>query len=348
MINVACVKSSSYQDLWITPITSDAFSILKTTLMRTPQIGLLEQLKTDFIIVKESQEEPCQKLQSCISAIHMPNLKYSKTQKNPDSPFLDEKHHNHTSIDSISVDVESIEWSKYNIVLTINACIPNRIIEQYPKILWCYYIGENNNSIDNLIDKYDVVLNQDVMRSDLPKHSIGFPYSFLGPTTIEDINKKTLQNSLLKRGIFMEINNTKERPVKTVPLDFIEISEKTNSPIIIHNQDIIENIKGLYAAKYYVKLFGRTIRGNSVLEAISAGTLILANKNKVTYSNLILDNCHVENSSDVISKIQYYDSNPEEYNKMILSQRAILKTHYFVGPINNLIQKYKEKCFARF
>jgi hypothetical protein len=346
MVNIAVVKASSYQDLWVCPISSNALEILKTTLMRCAQIGLLELYNTEFIIVKESLEPPCQTFPSCISDNNKTNLKYSKTLKNPEVPFLDEKYHNHISIDSVSVDADSINWSKYNIVITINACIPNRIIDKYPNTLWCYYVGENDRDLDCLIGKYDVILNQDVMRDNLPNHSVGFPYTFLGPETIENINKDGLNNDVTKYGIFMEIKNTNERPVKTIPIQFSDISELTDTPIILHSQDIIENIKRLYGAKYYVKLFGSVIRGNSVLEAISAGVLVLANTNFVIYADLILDNCYVENAFDVITKIRYYDSNPEEYAQQVKLQRELLKKNYFLEPVNRLLKKFREKTLS--
>jgi len=315
-------------------------------MMRCPQIGMLEQYTTDFIIVKESFEQPCQVIASCIPDQFKKNLQYSTTLKNPSLPFLDETYHKGTSLDSISHDADSIDWNRYNIVLTVNACIPNRIIEKYPNVLWCYYVGENDGRIDTLLGKYDVILNQDVMRKNLPPYSIGFPYTYIGPQTIETINTLHLGNDPHKHGIFMEINNTQERPVKTVPNEFLEISNRTQHPIIVHNQNILENTKNIYRAKYFVKLFGRGIRGNSVLETISAGTLLLANRRLITYSDLILVKCHVETKEDVISKIQYYDEHPDEYATLIRLQRALMEKYYFKGPVKQLITKYTEKIHA--
>jgi len=41
-------------------------------------------------------------------------------------------------------------------------------------------------------------------------------------------------------------------------------------------------------------LNGRIIRGNSVIEAISANTLVLINKRKLYYNFLIPDECHIQ------------------------------------------------------
>jgi hypothetical protein len=315
--------------------------------MRCSPIGLLELAQTEFIIVKESQEPPCQVIRSCIPDQFKDNLKYSRESKNPSLPFLDETFHKDLSIDEISHSSDDIDWGQYQIVLTINACVPDRVLALYPRVLWCYYVGENDGRIDTLLGKYDVILNQDVMRSNLPAHSVGFPYTYVGPTTIEDLNRRGLDNDVSKRGIFMEINNTQERPVRTIPAAFAEIAAQTGQPIICHDQNIIANTKNLYGAKYFVKLMGRWIRGNSVMETISAGTLVLANRHLVSYADLIPVVCHVETKEDVIAKIAYFENHPEKYATLVRLQRALLEKFYYRRPLNLLIDKYKAKTMCQ-
>jgi hypothetical protein len=247
-----------------------------------------------------------------------------------------------------------------------------------------------------LLDNYDLILNQDVTHNNLPIFSIGFPYSYVGPYTIEKMNKEKLNNIRLqpsittlqtrqndkasivlddeelikfmnspikknkaksssascvssnksilnKCGIYIELNNTSERPFVNVPSGFKQISEVCKIPIILHDQDILENIKNIYNAKYFVKIYGRLVRGNGILEVISAGTLILINKKLIMYNNLIPDICHVETPDDVINKILFFENNPIEYNKVIEFQRNYLNEYYFKKPFENLINKYKYK-----
>ena len=148
---------------------------------------------------------------------------------------------------------------------------------------------------------------------------------------------------LNKCGIYIELNNTSERPFVNVPSGFKQISEVCKIPIILHDQDILENIKNIYNAKYFVKIYGRLVRGNGILEVISAGTLILINKKLIMYNNLISDICHVETPDDVINKILFFENNPIEYNKVIEFQRNYLNEYYFKKPFENLINKYKNK-----
>jgi hypothetical protein len=341
-MKIAVVKSSVYQDLWVTDITNNPYEIFKTSLVRCPPIALAEEYAAEFIIIRDTDEYPCESNKNCgLPRYLYDTFKFSKEKKNPILPFLCEKYHKDISIHSVAHDVDTIEWSKYNIVMCINTCVPERIIKKYPNILWCYWVGENDEYlVMNKVNCYDLILNQDINRISLPSFSIGFPYSYLGPNTL-----KTLFNSdsEVKEGIYMEINNTRERPVTIIPDNFLTISKETGHRVIMHSQDIIENAKNICKAKYYVKLLGRTIRGNSLLESISSGTLILADDCLVMYSDLILPECCIKSDSDVILKIKYYDANPSIYEDAIKRQREILDIKYFKGPYEKLIKKYELK-----
>lgn len=344
-MKIAVVKSQVYQDLWVCDITNDPIELYKTSMMRCPPIGLAEESKADFIIVKESYEEPCQFNKNCLPEEFKNNMKFSPVLKNPELPFLDESYHKHTNIDTVSHSLDEINWSDYSIVLCINTCIPNRIIDQHKKTLWCYWVGENNwNLMNQRIGRYDIILNQDVMRSDLPDFSVGFPYSYIGPHTMENIGKSLLEvNKIYKQGIYMEINNTQERPVVTVPDEFLRLSDNLGMKIWIHSQNILENAKRLSKSKYLVKLLGRTIRGNGLLECISAGTLILANRSLVILNSLVLPECHCETVMDICRKITYFEEYPNEYKRCVQMQRDILEKDYFKGPLEKLIEKYQQK-----
>jgi len=311
-------------------------------LMRCSPIGFLECFDTEFIIVKESMDYPCQNIKSCINSKNINSLKNNKEGKNPELLFLDETYHKDYNIESVSHDCEHIDWDKYNIIITINACVPCKITKIYTNILWCYYVGENNGGeLYNLLDGYDLILNQN-MNDTLP-NSVNIPYSFISPNTIEKMNSDYLNITSNKNGIYLEINNTQERPFLTIPIDFIHIQNVCKIPIVLHSQNIIENIKRIYQSKYFVKIYGRKIRGNGILEVISAGTLILINKNLLMYNDLISDNCHVENINDIIQKIIFFENNLTEYNSMIKMQKQLMDEKYFKEPIKNIIHKYEKK-----
>ena len=316
---IAFVKSSLYQDLWVCAPTRDPLELLKTTMMRCPAIGLAEHYAANFLIVRDAQ--PHLRHLNCIGTQHHAHLQHATHQKNPELPFLDETYHAGVSIDSVARDVDAVDWSTYQIVITVNACVPERIVRAHPAILWCYFIGENRQYMDRPIEGYHVILNQDVRRPGLPQHTIGFPYTYVGPFTLEKLYLKLFDKtpaSHHKEGIYMEINNTSERPVVTLPPEFELISQKCyDMEVRPHHQNIVTNLRRVCESKYFVKLLGRLVRGNSVVECVSAGTLILANRRLVMFADLIDERCHCETPADVIAKIHFFENHPDEYRKVV-------------------------------
>ena len=343
---IAFVKSSLYQDLWVCDITRDPLTLFRTSLMRCPAIGLADAYQADFIVVREDPGTESLRHLNCIDKSHYHNLQHANVNKNPELPFLDETYHSDRSIDSVSHNVDEIDWTKYNIVITMNACVPERIVRAHPRILWCYFIGENKQYMIEPIHGYHVILNQDVTYRQRSPKIIGFPYTCLSPFLLEKMYYSLFEKtaaSHAKDGIYMEINNTEERPVITIPSIFQHIARECHEMTIrLHSQNIVTNLKRVCESKYFVKLTGRVVRGNSIVECVSAGTLILANRRLVIFNDLIDERCHCETYADVISKIHFFERNPEEYKKVVFYQRQQLNTHYFKGPIQKLFQKYQE------
>jgi len=340
-LNIAFVKSFKYQDLWIHDITNDPFILLKTTTVRVPPLALAEKFNTDFIIIKDPSEE---------SKIfdNTDFNPFEKENKLPSLNFLHNEYHNHTDTISISHNTNDINWAKYNIVICMNMCIPSNIISKFPNILWSYYISENFNNDDtymrSVFGNYDIFLNQQVhLQSTFPSNVIGFPYSFLHPDSLKDINIKYLDNIQNKHGIFIEINNNKERPCTTILPEFKYLEDITRHNIILHNQNILENVKNIYKSKYFVKILGRVIRGNAALEAISCGSLVLINKELIMYADLIPDICNVKTPEDVSNIILKLDNNDELYKNLLQEQRERMMKYYYEEPLSKLYTQYLSK-----
>ena len=114
-----------------------------------------------------------------------------------------------------------------------------------------------------------------------------FPYTFLRGDTLFRIMHAALGREPERKGVFMEINSTKERPVRHVPDHFRPLVD-AGQPVRLHRQLIRENLTAIYDSKYFVKMGGRPIRGNSVAEAVSLGTLAVMDSREVTHRELII------------------------------------------------------------
>lgn len=334
---IALLKQEVYQDLYVCPATEkDPEAILLSSMGRVGPIGLVAELGADFYIIKEGREWETRIYRKVIPHIAK-NLHLLKTQtldklpgqgfKRPGSPYPNGR---------FAVDGREIDWGVYDIVISINVALPTDVVLRYPRTLFAYMIGEANLATGGVHFGYDVTLNQ-MARGIVAERPgrVDFPYTFVGAHTLERIMRRYLRRPSWRRGIFMEINSTAERPVTSVP-DHFKPLEATGEPILLHRQLIGENLTNLYDAKYFIKWGGRNIRGNSVAEAVSLGVLAVMNRNEVTHKELIIDECHATSMESLLSLVDRLNRDPGLYEKLKAKQRAVLQDLFFDKPLLSL------------
>lgn len=343
-MKIALVKQEVYQDLYVCPVTEkNAANILFSSMGRVGPIGLMAELDADFYIVKEEPEYETQIYRKVIPHIskHLYLLKTETLDKipgqefkQPGSPFPNGK---------FAIDCHDIDWSKYDVVISINVSLPTSVVRSYPQTLFAYMIGEANMATGSVHFGYDVTMNQ--MARGIISRKCGimdFPYTFLSSDTLQKIMQNHLGRESENKGIFMEINSTTERPVKKAPAHFQPLID-AGYEIILHKQRIFDNLKSIYDAKYFVKMGGRHIRGNSVAEAVSLGTLTIMDKNEVTHHELIIDECDVKTMDQMVSLINKLENNPDLYQELLAKQRKVLKELFFEAPVQSLVNCLEEK-----
>lgn len=341
---IALIKQEVYQDLYVCPVTEkDPAAILFSSMGRVGPIGLMANLDADFYILKEEPEAETQIYKKVIPHI-APHLHLLKTQtldkipgqefKQPGSPYPNGK---------FAADYRQIDWGHYDIVISINVSLPTHVVLQYPRTLFAYMIGEANMATRKVHFGYDVSLNQ-MARGTVATRCgvVDFPYTFVGKDTLEQIMCRHLQRPSRRKGIFMEINSTTERPVTRIPAHFQPLADAGYS-IILHQQKIFDNLQSIYDAKYFVKMGGRTIRGNSVAEAISLGTLAIMDRREVIHKELIIDECHVTTMAETVALINRLEKDPERYHQLLNKQRSVLQDYFFDKPIQSLLNCLQEK-----
>lgn len=336
-LKIALVKQEVYQDLYVCPVTEkDPGEILFSSQMRVGPIGLMAELDTDFHIVEEEPVRETQVYRRVIRKIadHLPKLKTQTLQcipglefAEPGSPFPNGK---------FAVNCRSVDWGAYDAVISINISLPTRLILKYPNTLFGYMIGEANTVTQKKRFGYDIVLNQMARGLIVPQAGqIDFPYTFLKGDTLEKIMLSKLGRESKKHGIFMEINSTTERPVTRPPEHFEPLVRK-GFQINLHRQKIQDNLQAIYDSKYFLKMGGRRIRGNSVAEAVSLGVLCLMNRNETIHHELIPDGCHVEDMTQTLARIERLEADPEEYNTLLEEQRTLVTNLFFDAPLKSL------------
>lgn len=337
---IAFVKQDVYQDLYVCPHTEkDAANILFSSQGRVGPIGLMAELGADFYIVKEEQTLETQIYRKVIPHIadYLYLLKTQTLDKLP-GQGMKQPGSSHPQ-GEFAVSCYEIDWGCYDIVVSVNVSLPQALICKYPRTLFGYMIGEANIGTRRVCFGYDVSLNQKARGKESKKCGVvDFPYTFLKGDTLERILTQHIPAlvSVEKKGVFVEINSTTERPVTRVPEQFLPLQQQ-GQEMILHKQRISDNLQSILRSKYFVKMGGRPIRGNSAVEAISCGSLVIMNRDEIIHKELIIEECDVRTMDEVIRLIEYLENNPGKYMELLKKQRDIV-THYFYEiPLRSLI-----------
>lgn len=342
-LKFALVKQEVYQDLYVAPAGSSApIDILASSIMRVGPIGLFTRCNCKFYIVKESFTPECQIYRRVIPSIaeSLSLLKNNCANYLPGMEFL--KPGCKTAQGEFAVDVKSVNWSDFDVVVSINVSIPSEVVANHKRTLFVYMIGEANMCSDIVRFGYDACFTQ-LTRGKVSYDSvIDFPYTFLGDSCLETIMSRYLGRPSANTGVYVEINSCDERPVMRTPHTFLAI-ENQGFKIRLHRQNVMENLTQVYDARYFVKIGGRQIRGNSILEAISCGTLVLLNPKDCTHRELIIPETSISNSSDALRLMRYLDGRPEVYENLLIKQRRRLHQFGFAAPLESVHRVLERK-----
>ncbi len=341
-MKICCVKQDVYQDLYVGDNNISKKELLFSSMMRVGPFALIYDLSGDFYIIKEENTEECQTYNQFLRGFggNYKKLKTDLLNTIPGNHFFEpgsDKPNGYYAVGS-----ENIQWDDYDIVISINFSIPSNIVKKHHNILWCYLIGENNlHLLDSPKYDYDIALNQDLITEDYDMSSsiIYFPYTFLSKDTLS----KLFINNTIVNSIFIEINSCRDRPVKSCPELFNKISNDFSLDILVHNQNIKNNLINLQKSKYFVKFGGRNIRGNSVIEAISSNTLVIMDKTKTGYDFLIPDECNITTEHQLYNKIKYFQENETEYQNCMNYQKNILQKYCYEKPLEHIYFKWHSK-----
>ncbi|MCC6584944.1 MAG: hypothetical protein IT271_14680 [Chitinophagales bacterium] len=336
-LKIAFVKQEVYQDLYVcSNEEKSAGNILFSSIMRVGPIGLMAENNADFYILSEEYNEETQVYKRVIPRV-ADKLQLLKTQTfdtlegvgffSPGSPYPNGK---------FAVDGKLIDWSIYDVVISINISIPTEIIKKYSDTLFCYMIGEANILSQKVEYGYDAVLNQNASgKLNIRKGVVDFPYTFLKGNTLEDLLSKRFKNRN-KRGIYVEINSCKERPVVSIPDDFKIIMQRTGQEIKLHKQNISENLEQLYNSKYYIKYGGRKTRGNGAVEAISSGALVIMNPDEIIYKEILPNETQCKTLEEIIELVIKLENDSDEYDRLLKLQKKIVDFYFYERPLYNL------------
>ncbi|MGI4788520.1 MAG: hypothetical protein ACRYFS_06675 [Janthinobacterium lividum] len=333
---IAMVKQVVYQDLYCCPPHSSVQETIFSSLQRTGPVALFTKLNADFFIVDVEPDPECniwkEKCSDCNQNIpaHYEAL-ITKPYRNG------ERGHKHAQ-GEFSVRAEEIDWGAYDIVIGFDVPVPARITRLFPQVVWCYCLsepcmGSYSRSRKAPVLGYDLFLNQRYRclppGTHLAPHEIEFPYFLQYYGCFRDLYGSDFVPPV-PEGMMLESHSAAE-------LTSEQMQQLEEIGTIRSAKGSVESvIMSLMSSKYFVRLGGRKLWGNAMVEAVAAGCLAIGNPNEYKNKCLFTVDTEADNFSQVLNKIKLFDSDPALYEKEVEEQRKRLNYLCYDRPLSDL------------
>lgn len=323
-ISVALVKNPYFFDLYQTSDNRNYSDLISSSLKRSGPVGLFTELDADFIIVDVYKESDGQKYRERLHQI-------------PDAEF-DEYMQLAQTLKKSSLPASEVDWSKYDLVVALDNAVPASVTHQYPNVVWANML-ENHKmpSFKNYLSKppigYDLFFTQhfgpNLRQFKYGKHVVDWPYGFSKTGTIA----KLFDEKFDRIGVTVESHgnhlwNGAETELK-LPIRF-QGGHKSYFTIT----DIL---KMLLRSQYFCSVEPkRPLWGNALIEAASAGCLLIADPNWHWNSHVILPELRVSNVTQAKQKIRDLEKNADLRKSLSVKQNKRLDWYAFNRPLTQL------------
>lgn len=341
---IAFIKQVTCPNLYCCSKNSYAKEIVFSSFKHSGPVALFTKFDADFYIVETESDEECMIWTEKVGTEEQrKKLELLRTTIPPHGKRAGHKYPQ----GYFTVHCQDINWSDYDIVISVDISIPARITAQYPKTLWCYYVLEGcpsyRKSLIKPIKGYDVFLTQDFFQQrQLNAHVLDFPLQLHYYGCFKELYDENIE-SKKRTGINLEVHTKATLTEKQVQ-ELKKITTVTQSSGAIKDM-----IKGLMQTKYYIQYLGGRagerawVRGNGLVEAIATGNLVIARESGLHNKDLLSPKTFVHSFEELVERIRYFESHPSEYLLELEQQRKKLDFLCYYRPMKQLFEKHDEK-----
>jgi hypothetical protein len=347
---IAVVKQDVNEDLYCCPRNSTPREIVESTLLRSGPVCLFSEWNADFLILATADDPECSIWKE--RATHLkwdtPEFFSSYRDRIPGRDFGQNVY---------SVDPASVDWNAYDIVISFDVAVPERITRAYPGTAWCYYVREIKApayaaSLKALAPGQDFVLNHRFrMRPErqLP-HVVEFPYHLQSPGCFHRLFAFPMPDDRDRKGVFVDhhtmlglsndvrreltqfggVSSTAPTDGKMVPTS-ARLARRTMEPEIRSH---------LLEARYFLVTPGiRNVFGTAVVEAIAAGCLAVGSRRSVGCGEFFTDFTAAETPEEAIIKMRRLQGDRRLYQNQLNWQRLLVEYLCYARPVAELLDR---------
>ena len=329
MARVCLVKQHTTYDLF-TRTGPDLRAIVASSNWRSGPLGLWEGLDCEPRVVWESPDAECQ-LGKRQWGRHVQGWELWPA-------------------DAPADDVEAVDWSRYDAVISIDIAVPTRVVRRFPGTLWCYtwIEGHPAGPDDHRFDfspfyGYNVFFNhffakrrltgddEEVRRMRRERRAVlDFPYYIMSSSSVERLYPELAGDE--RSGCC--VNHHTREVLSTEQARRL----KAFGPLRREFETCTDLHKVMIASKYFIiHPESYPMAGNAIIEAISAGCLVLAPRDRVWgYPELVEGSVGFGDFDGLVHVLTMLEDDPELYRRERARQAACVDEWCFAAPLANL------------
>lgn len=351
-LRAALIKQDVYGDLYFAK-KGDKQPYLNG-LKRSGPLGLFVAFDIDFFIV--SKDETSKFWEEKITCCNHGTFQSMEELRNKKNKLGTNKW---SSQKELSVPLKEIDFDDYDVVIALDACIPQDIIQKFSRPLWAYYVSEPcmtsyKSSVKQCLEGYEVFLNQMFRDDSNPRailsrdsHQIDFPYCFSKYGVVHELFNIELN----------KVSSRHERLKVVIPayvrrlLSQSQLSELNTKYEIIQPRGTLKQfLSKLCEGDIYLRLGNQAKFGNETTEAVVAGNLFLSTKKgfknyvyNVEGTQISGDEFDDKQYLNALEMLEYYDNNRDKLQLNQERQRQIANYLCYERPLSILNHKIIKK-----
>lgn len=353
---VLVVKQDVNEDLYCCAPESDVQEVIKSTLLRTGPVALFTELNAEFRIVETVDDPECEVWKERATLLRWDSLEFFTSYRDhiPGRDYGQKRW---------ALALDAIDWGSYDVVISVDICVPRRITRLHPETLWCYFVREvkspsYSSSLILPAIGQDLVLNHQFRL--LPKfnrsHVLEFPYHLQNFGCFHRLFRLELPATDSRSGVFVDhhtmikLTSAQRHALEEFGPVASTIHEGTREIIPTSEQlarrTMDEDLRDrLFNSRYFLITPGqRRVFGTALVEAIAAGCLAIGSSQAFgDHGYLFSLNTSASDFDDALAVIRRLERDRKMYTYELERQRGLIDYVCFVRPLNELLDALERK-----
>ncbi len=328
---VALVKQTAYHALYLQSHPTDWRKTVLSSPCHLGPFSFLAELRADYYFVRQASEPETFLWKE--KQAYDPDPKSSFRKKMEEIRQLES-----TESGRRLPFVDDIPWAQYDLVVSIDISIPERIIRNCPRTLWSYYSIEaggplQKNSLVAPMASYQLFLNHGFRRYRArPRnrsHVLEFPIQFQSPDAWRKLRQAI--EPVGERSCILVEKNSWANPL---PLSRLPIDRPSG--------DAREYLTKMFTALACLHTARKTRWGNWAVEAVLSGSVFGGNASSLAQISALLPGLDCRTLSEGVAKANALAENPAAWEALQRLQTRVVDLVAFRRPLADLTRKARE------